>query len=548
MLICGVKVTHDGSVALVDEGKLVFSIESEKRDNNARYSEIDDLQVVERLIGEFGYRVDDVDCFVLDGWDESPLARRNGADAVTVDVAPYTRGKTGGPILERYLYQGLRIGGHERDYSSYMHVAGHVAGAYCASPFASRDDSAYVLAWDGGLYPELYYYDARARRMEYLETLFPIKGSVYHTFPQFFERFRPRKTDADGGRYKLSVPGKVMAYVALGRTDRRLLAGFREHVGKSLGDEELSVKKTIDFIQRLSSMGYADADILAGLQETLGEVLTDSLKRAVARHHKESVNLCFVGGCALNILWNSRIRSSGLFEEVWIPPFTNDAGSAIGAACCEMMHQAGSTILEWDVYRGPPILDNAPGDGWTASACSIKDLARFLAVTGEPVVFLNGRAELGPRALGNRSILAPASGERMKDVLNRIKGREDYRPVAPICLEEFAPDLFDPGTPDPYMLYVHQIRASWRERIPAVRHCDGTARLQTVNRSQNRVVFDLLSEYRRHTGIPVLCNTSANRKGRGFFPDVHSAGGWGKVNYVWCGDTLYEKVEKNDFA
>jgi carbamoyltransferase len=155
-------------------------------------------------------------------------------------------------------------------------------------------------------------------------------------------------------------------------------------------------------------------------------------------------------------------------------------------------------------------------------------------------VVLDGRAELGPRALGSRSIIAPATSPKMKDRLNEVKDREPYRPVAPICLEEAAPGVFTPGTPDPYMLFDHEVRPEWRARIPAIVHLDGTARLQTVGRGDG-AVRRLLESYFEASGIPVLCNTSANLKGSGFFPDVASALAWGRVDLVWSEGTLYRR-------
>ena len=128
----------------------------------------------------------------------------------------------------------------------------------------------------------------------------------------------------------------------------------------------------------------------------------------------------------------------------------------------------------------------------------------------------------------------------MRDVLNRVKDREAYRPVSPICLEADAPRIFDPGTPDPYMLFEHTVRDNWAGRIPAVVHLDGSSRLQTVNCEQNPTIAAVLTEYALRSGVPVLCNTSANLKGRGFFPDVASALRWGRTRYVWSDGTLWE--------
>ncbi|MEU0742331.1 carbamoyltransferase C-terminal domain-containing protein [Streptomyces sp. NPDC006134] len=126
--------------------------------------------------------------------------------------------------------------------------------------------------------------------------------------------------------------------------------------------------------------------------------------------------------------------------------------------------------------------------------------------------------------------------------MNRIKDREPYRPVAPICLEEEAPKVFSPGTPDPHMLFDHEVRPDWEERIPAVVHLDGTAWLQTVGRGDD-VLFTVLSAYHRFSGIPVLCNTSANLNGHGFFPDVASAARWGRVSRIWSDGTLYRRTD-----
>ena len=200
--------------------------------------------------------------------------------------------------------------------------------------------------------------------------------------------------------------------------------------------------------------------------------------------------------------------------------------------------------MDWDVYKGPHLIKNQPAEGWRKRDCSIKGLARLLHETEEPVVFLNGRAELGPRALGNRSILASARSLEMKDILNNAKGRESYRPVAPICLENRAAEIFEPGSRDPYMLFEHVVKREWADRIPAICHLDGTARLQTINSEENKEISELLMEYEKISGIPVLCNTSANDKGCGFFPDIYSATKWGKVNYVWSNHVLYEKEKK----
>jgi len=180
---------------------------------------------------------------------------------------------------------------------------------------------------------------------------------------------------------------------------------------------------------------------------------------------------------------------------------------------------------------------------WSTFDCSLQELAEVLHVLDEPVVFLNGRAELGPRALGNRSILGAPVNPGMKTTLNRVKKREDYRPVAPICIEEDAKGIFLPGSPDPLMLYDHLVKDDWKDKIPAVCHLDGTARLQTISHIDNPVIYELLMEYKKLSGVPLLCNTSANYNGKGFFPDAESATTWGQVDMVWCETKMYVKKE-----
>lgn len=283
-------------------------------------------------------------------------------------------------------------------------------------------------------------------------------------------------------------------------------------------------------------------DVLASFHEFLERLLVREIALVLLRHSSlpGARNLCVAGGCGLNIKWNSALRATGLFDDVWVPPFPNDSGSAIGAACAAMAAQNGYVPLEWSVYSGPALQAGEVAPEWEATPCGMQELAAILA-SNKPVIFLTGRAELGPRALGGRSILAAATSPEMKDHLNDIKRREHFRPVAPICLEDRAPEIFDPGTPDPYMLFDHQTRAEWRHKVPAIVHLDGSARLQTVPRTSQHKVAELLVEYERLTGLPLLCNTSANHHGRGFFPDAAAACQWGRVEHIWCDGLLLDQ-------
>lgn len=563
MLICGLKLTHDGAVALIEDGKLIFSVETEKLNNNARYTGIEDTSLVEQVLEDHGYRLDAIDHIAVDGWggfnqdalaiqprleigdlhNRLSVAARGAAHQIS--IAQYQERSLRHNVLEEWKFDGFPLGGRSLPYSSYLHVTGHILSAYCTSPFAGRHESAFVLVWDGGMYPRLYFFDPEQQSVENLGPIFLLIGNVYSIFAQHFGPFKVEGTFA---KDSLSVAGKVMAYIAKGTVRRELFAHF-EDIYQTQYDHPMGFANLFanEFRKRTAGASYDDADVLHSFHAYLEELLLAKLKKKVERHARTSGNLCLAGGCALNIKWNSAIRNSGLFDQVYVPPFPNDSGSAIGAACAAMLRKSRRSFLDWDVYSGPAIIENQPAAGWTQSACPVPVLAALLHRQNEPVVFLHGRAELGPRALGNRSIIAPATAPGMKGLLNLVKKRENYRPVSPICLEEPATAIFDPGTSDPFMLFDHTVRPGWLERIPAVCHLDETARLQTVTLRSNPLVAGLLAEYEKLSGIPLLCNTSANHNGSGFFPCVHSATQWNQVNYVWCNGVLYERTEKIAF-
>jgi carbamoyltransferase len=563
MIICGLKLTHDGAIAVIDNNRLVFSIEMEKLNNNPRYTSIEDAQTIAEVLREQGYSLSDIDHFVVDGWggyDQEALALQPrlgiGDDTNLLSIANY--GKEGQigiaqyhertlkhDVLEQWSFNALPIGEKEYPYSSVLHVTGHIMSAYCSSPFAKNHEDAYILVWDGGMYPRLYFFNGSTKSVENLGPIFLLIGNIYTIFSQ---HFGPFKTKGNFAKDSLSVAGKVMAYIALGEVRRDLFPLFEEiynnHYDAPMGFANLFAN---EFKKRVDREKYSDEDILCTFHQFLGEMLVQKLEKKITRLNKGATNLCFAGGCALNIKWNSLIRNSGVFKDVYVPPFPNDSGSAIGAACAVMLAKTGNAFLNWSVYSGPMIIKDEPAEGWKGKDCSVTELAQLLYDTNEPVVFLNDRAELGPRALGNRSIIASVSSPVMKDILNLVKAREQYRPVSPICLEGHSEAMFNPGCSDPYMLFDHDVREGWHERMPAICHLDGTARLQTVNEEDNPVVAELLQAYHAISGMPMLCNTSANHNGKGFFPGVASATAWNQVNYVWCDGTLYEKVAKRSF-
>jgi carbamoyltransferase len=268
-------------------------------------------------------------------------------------------------------------------------------------------------------------------------------------------------------------------------------------------------------------------DIGASAQKVLEDVI---LKMVNHIHIKTKMkNLCIGGGVALNGVANYKILKESLFENIHIPPSPGDAGSAVGAAQYLYYdhHQNTRNILknnldliQENVYVGPSYSDeeikkfldsqNISYESFDRESL-LKKTAQLIA-DGNIVGWYQGKMEWGPRALGNRSILADPRREDMKDILNaKIKHRESFRPFAPSILEESASEYFEMDIPSPYMLMVAPVKKP--NDIPAVTHVDGTGRLQTVSKESNELYYDLIKEFNKITGIPVIINTSMNVMG-----------------------------------
>ncbi len=233
---------------------------------------------------------------------------------------------------------------------------------------------------------------------------------------------------------------------------------------------------------------------------------------------KKRLPLLVAGGCGLNCDWNTKWKETGLFTEVFVPPVANDSGSAIGTAIDAQFHLTGNPKIDWNVYSGLGFItvgsfDLAQYDIYETNYEMIADLLANDLILG----WVSGKYEIGPRALGNRSILAAPFRDSTRVRLNEIKQREQFRPIAPVCLEEEAARWFGCDHASPYMLYTHRVRT---DALAAVTHVNGTARIQTVSVATNRKLYDLLSAFKARTGCGVLCNTSLNFKGRGFINKI----------------------------
>ncbi|WP_327267470.1 carbamoyltransferase [Streptomyces sp. NBC_01218] len=268
------------------------------------------------------------------------------------------------------------------------------------------------------------------------------------------------------------------------------------------------------------------ADVAASAQACLEEVVLD-LARWLHGRTGDDV-LALAGGVALNCVANTRLHREGPFREIWVQPAAGDAGTALGAA----LHVAGE---KEPVEAMPtPALGRGWSDdelrGWLERAAvpyeEPDDIARTVAEElGRDgiVAWFQGRSEFGPRALGHRSLLAHPGRAGNLERLNAVKGREEFRPVAPMVLAERAAELFRGPLPSPYMLFVHDVAEAWRERIPAVVHVDGTARVQTVDAASEPLVARMLTAFEQLTGLPVVVNTSLNTAGRPMVDDPRDA-------------------------
>jgi carbamoyltransferase len=301
-------------------------------------------------------------------------------------------------------------------------------------------------------------------------------------------------------------------------------------------------------------------DIAAALQESLEDIVMH-----VIRYYKEKYNhskLCLAGGVAHNCTLNGKILYSGLFQEVFVQPAAHDAGCALGAALYryhELNPREPYSTLE-HLYWGTAIGRN---DSIRESLEAWKDFINYeqvehitrktaeLLAEGAVIGWVQGRSEFGPRALGNRSIVADPRPPENKDIINAmVKKREGYRPFAPSVLEEYAHDYYeicrDKRNTFPYMIFVLDVKEDKQKLLGAVTHVDGTARIQTVSKQTNPRYWELIDQFREITGVPILLNTSFNNNAEPIVDSVNDAITCfytTKLNYLVIGDYLISKKD-----
>jgi carbamoyltransferase len=263
--------------------------------------------------------------------------------------------------------------------------------------------------------------------------------------------------------------------------------------------------------------------VQARLEEVLLE-LASWLRRESGEHA-----LTMAGGVALNCVANARLAREGAFDDVWVQPAAGDSGTALGAAMY-VAAQHGDPVRHmttaalgrcWDDGELEEILQRARV-AYEEPRDVAEAVAEVIAADGT-VGWFQGRSEFGPRALGHRSLLAnPRRAENLQR-LNDIKGRELFRPVAPMVLGERGEEIFEGKLPSPYMLFTHNVRRAWRDRVAAIVHVDGSARVQTVDRNEEPLVARMLDHVNALTGVPVVVNTSLNTASRPMVDDPRDA-------------------------
>ena len=386
------------------------------------------------------------------------------------------------------------------------HVA-HAASAYLAGPY--RDCA--VLVMDGrGESTSALAGVVRNGELEILRRV-PLPHSL---------GLRYEELTMHVGFARSSDEYKVMALASYGTPRWRDAMRDAMHHDGDGGFVALPIDFTQFVAPRADGEPFADAhaDLAASVQDALQETMLGIARWLHAQTGMDA--LVMAGGVALNVVANSYVARHGPFAHVWVQPAAGDAGTALGAAMY-VARAMGDDVRpmptaalgrEWSDADLRGALDDA-NVFYTRPRDIGEAVADVIARDGI-VAWFQGRSEYGPRALGHRSLLAnPRHADTLRR-LNDVKGREQFRPVAPMTLLEKAPELFEGPFPSPYMLFVHTVKPGWEDKLRAVIHVDGTARVQTVDRDDEPLVARMLEEVERKTGVPVVVNTSLNTAGR----------------------------------
>jgi len=523
--VLGVGLSHDGSACLIKDGKVCVAIEKE-RITRQKHDGFNDFAAVDYCLRAEGITIDDLD--------------------LVVQNANF------GNIIASDWWNGPRP---FRPQTHIVTISHHLAHAYSALGMCPyQDGSLFVLDGCGSPFDECI--DVKPGQQsadvpdDDLQKNFYEKDSYYSfidgevktVFKDFspwglgnrnVPIFPPSTLHSIGGVYAaastyifggLDDVGKLMGLAPYGRAGTHSYEAFRLVDGRCFVNYDWMQEFTRPSrsFQDLQQNFQYYADIAIWVQKEVERAVLYLLR---SRHAMmPSDRLAYAGGVALNAVANKRLLEETPFREIYIQPAAGDNGLAVGCAYYGWLKVLG---FERVLHSGSPYLGKsystqdyaqsikrfAPQVHTDTRSDCVKAVAEVLA-DGKIVGWFQGGAEFGPRALGNRSILADPRAVGVRDIINsKIKFREDFRPFAPAVLSEHLSDYFEESRPSPYMLSVAKVRPERREQIPSVTHVDGTARLQTVDYDQNPLFYELIRQFYELTSVPMLLNTSLNRRG-----------------------------------
>jgi carbamoyltransferase len=541
MLILGLNMFHaDASAAIILDGEVKFAIAEERLNRHKHFGGFPAL-AVKACLDAVGAKISDVEHVAVGQDSDANLAKKvQYALANPAKILNFIRlrqRKEAMRDVRTLLAKALDADTSQlrfREHRLEHHIA-HIASAYYCSPW----EKAAGFSYDGsGDFVSTMMARCEGNDIKVLERVFlpHSLGSLYTMICEFI------------GYTKYGDEGKVMGLAPYGKDTYceeisrivsakdggfQLDLGYFKPLGSNQGMQVLpdgTVQLARHFSDRMekqfgqprqpySEIAQRDMDLAYALQQRFEEIFFHLLNRL---HDQVQLdNLAMAGGCALNSVANGKLFERTLFRRTYIQPAAGDEGLAIGAALHtyhSVLKQPRRTELknaylgsEFSDSRIQSALQNAGLESRRLDREALLDAAAEQIAAGNVVGWFQGRMEWGPRALGNRSIVAHPGLPNMKDVLNaRIKHREWFRPFAPSILADYQHEYFEHDHPSPFMLHVYKIRADKRQSLCAVNHVDDTGRLQSVTREENPLYYDLISAFHRKTGIPVILNTSFN--------------------------------------
>jgi carbamoyltransferase len=541
MLILGLNQFHaDASAAIVQDGEVVFAIAEERLNRVKHYAGFPAL-AVKACLDAVGARITDVDHVAVGQDSDANLTKKvQYALANPAKILNFIRlrqRKEAMRDVRSLLAMALGVDRKELRFQEHHleHHIAHIASAYYCSPW----ERAAGFSYDGsGDFVSTMMARCEGSDIKVLERVF-LPHSLGSFYTMICEFIGYKKYGDEGKVMGLAPYGKdtyceqIREIIEIGDPAFRLDLNYFMPLGSNQGmqiQDDGTVRLARHFSDRMvqlfgpprepqAEITQRDMDLAYAMQVRFEEVFFHMLNQLHQRVPME--DLVMAGGCALNSVANGKLFHQTPFRRTWLQPAAGDEGLAIGAA----LHTYHSTLQQSgrhemkNSYLGPEFSDSRIEADLKQAKLSYRKLAREPLLdavaeeiaAGNVVGWFQGRMEWGPRALGNRSIVAHPGLPDMKDVLNaRIKHREWFRPFAPSILVERQSEYFEYDHPSPFMLHVYKIRPEKRAQLCAVNHVDDTGRLQTVSREENPLYYDLISAFERRTGIPVILNTSFN--------------------------------------